>query len=167
MARRDPSMAWPCWPICVTTPSRPRPAAFSALHRSNGQAFLAINMFAMLHGGDRRNGMDVIGVLTTTASSDFSCSSILRKSRYRLAPGYLANEWAALLSSTSHKATMFSLVSPEMFSVARPPAPINPMLSFSFGEMRRARAWEPTCAHPPGRDQRENGAAFNKTSTIN
>src|SRR5689334_11550377 len=43
---------------------------------------------------------------------------------------------------------MFSPSNARMLSVARPPAPINPIFSFSLGEMRRPRC-EPTCVHPP------------------
>src|SRR5437867_13365286 len=76
------------------------------------------------------------GVLTTTASRLFSFSSMTRKSWYRLASGNFLNAFAALLSSTSHKATMFSVLKLLRFSTPRPPAAMMPSLSFSFGEMR-------------------------------
>ncbi len=77
------------------------------------------------------------GVPMTTASILWCISSsILRKSLYRLASGYSSKVCAARFSSTSHKATMFSLAAPFTSAAPRPPTPIPAMFNFSL-------AWVP------------------------
>ena len=83
------------------------------------------------------------GVATVTASRSFSLSSISRKSRYLLALLYLAccsgvlsgffSSLAIISSSTSQRATMFSVLTPWMSPAPRPHAPTQPMLTVSLG----------------------------------
>ena len=71
-----------------------------------------------------------------TASMFFSSlSSILRKSLYLVALGYLLNMLEAETSSGSVKATKFWPVQPLMSSAARPPAPMVARFNFSLGDL--------------------------------
>ena len=76
------------------------------------------------------------GMVTITASMFFACSSsILRKSLYFGAFSYSLNLRAARFSSTSQSATIFSEAQPLRSLCAFPPAPMDAMLSFSFGDL--------------------------------
>ena len=77
------------------------------------------------------------GMATITASMFLpSLSSICRKSLYLVALGKRLKVAAARRSSTSHSATMFSVgAAAEMLDAAWPPAPIDPKLSFSLGDL--------------------------------
>ena len=94
-----------------------------------GQRFFAKHMLAKFHGAMVAAKWVWSGVLTTTASISLPIlSSIWRKSRNRLAFGWALNESAALASSTSQRATMFSPASPWRLSAPRPPTPMHARL---------------------------------------
>src|SRR5690349_12248271 len=76
------------------------------------------------------------GMAMMTASMFLpSLSSIWRKSLYFGKLSYLANMRAAFFESTSHSATMFSDSQPVISLSALPPAPMEAMFSFSFGDL--------------------------------
>src|ERR1035441_7249923 len=76
------------------------------------------------------------GMAMMTASMFFSSlSSILRKSVYLGALGYLVNICEADAESGSVMATKFWLTQPLMSSAARPPAPMVAMFNFSLGDL--------------------------------
>ncbi len=92
------------------------------------------------------------GIAMITASIFLaSLSSIFRKSVYFGRFGYRLKTCSALNESTSHSATMFSpkRAHPEMSLAALPPAPMEAMFSFSFGDLKPKRFKEATLPNPP------------------
>src|ERR1017187_4755801 len=90
------------------------------------------------------------GMAMITASMALSSlSSILRKSVYFAALPYLVKLPAARAESGSASATMFSDEHPSMSSAARPPAPIDAILSFSLGDLKPAALSDGVLPNPP------------------
>src|SRR5450759_1088128 len=91
------------------------------------------------------------GVAMITASIFLpSLSSIFRKSVYFAAFSNRLNMAAARALSGSANATIFSVgAQPLMSSAARPPAPIEAILSFSLGDLKPAALSEGVLPNPP------------------
>ena len=104
------------------------------------QGFLAIDVLAHADGGGGSDGVRMIGRGHNDRIQRLLLLEHLAEVLVKLRVGILlARREAAVLSSTSHRATMFS---PEQQSVSLaplPPVPITPMFSFSFAEMGRGR----------------------------
>src|SRR5262249_22737720 len=75
-------------------------------------------------------------------------SKSLRKSWNFRAFVYFSAALPRLLSSTSHRATRFSLATLPVFDFPRPPAPMMARLSFSLGERLCARLTPPSAQKP-------------------